>query len=468
MSFLSKINLYKINFQNILVLFWILILLSINVNSIDINFDKIKEGINFENLFIIINIFRYYVPSLLLVILSYRYLLLKKKKFDLYSIFIIYGLWQLIIFVIVEKNIENYDNFQLVFNLIVVSLIFILANTMNDKKKIYKVFLFIIIFFISLISSYFLFRLTKEFLSKPEMLYLYSSSTLEAETRTFYQANPRITGISRILTILFYLFIFLSIKYKKNKLYHGLFLLILFLLNVFIYGMQSRGSFIGIILIALIYIFVIREKKIKKTIFIFFVFLLPIIVWETIRYHKIQSFMNQSLVSGKSILDATFNKNRFLNQPLVEDYNDISSGRRTIWKKSFELIKNEKVIFGLGPQADRKYLSKNKFNETLLNHFQFFWQNNASNGLIYSYLSAGLFGLISIIVIYYFIAKELYKFFYKINFNNNNIYVQFSSINLLYLTMRTIFENGYSLFSLDYCFVCLCYFILINSREKKF
>jgi hypothetical protein len=78
------------------------------VNSIDINFDKIKEGINFENLFIIINIFRYYVPSLLLVILSYRYLLLKKKKFDLYSIFIIYGLWQLIIFVIVEKNIENY------------------------------------------------------------------------------------------------------------------------------------------------------------------------------------------------------------------------------------------------------------------------------------------------------------------------------------------------------------------------
>jgi len=466
MSFLSKINLYKINFPNILVLFWILILLSINVNSVDINSNKIKEVINFEKLFIIINIFRYYAPFFLLLILSYRYLLLK-KKIDLYSIFIIYGLWQLIIFVIVEKRIENFDNFQLVFNLIVVSLIFILANTTKDKKKIYIIFLFLILFFISLISSYFLFKLIKEFLSKPGMLYLYSSSVLEAETRTFYQANPRITGISRILTILFYLFIFLSIKYKKNKLYHRLFLLILFLLNLFIYGMQSRGSFIGIILVALIYIFIIKEKKIKKTISIFFIFLLPILVWETIRYHKIQSFMNRSLISEKNILDLDFNNNRFLNQPLVEDYSDISSGRRTIWKKSFELIKNEKVILGLGPQADRRYLVKNKFNKTLLNDFPFFWQNNASNAIIYSYLSAGLFGLMSIITIYYLIGKELYYFFYIKNFNNNNIYVQFSSLTLLYLTIRTIFENGYSLFSLDYCFISLCYFILINSREKK-
>jgi O-antigen ligase len=229
--------------------------------------------------------------------------------------------------------------------------------------------------------------------------------------------------------------------------------------------MQSRGSLVGIILIATIYIFIINEKKIKKIIFIFFIFLLPILVWEAIRYQKIQNYKINN--SNKNILEQRFISNRFINLPLVEDYNDVSSGRRTIWKKSFELIKNEKVIFGLGPQADRKYLSKNKFNEALVDHLQPFWQNNASNAIIYSYLSAGLFGLISIITIYYLIGKELYYFFYIKNLNNNNIYVQFSSLTLLYLTIRTIFENGYSLFSLDYCFISLCYFILINSREKK-
>ena len=465
MSFLSKINLYKINLQNTLVLFWILILLSINVNSVDINFNEIKEGINFEKLFIIINIFRYYAPSLLLAILSHRYLLLKKKKFDLYSIFIVYGLWQLIIFVIVEKNIENYDNFQLVFNLIVCALIFIFVNTTKERKKILEIFLFVIIFFISLISFYFLLKLSTEFLSNPKMLYLYSSSTLEAETRTFYQANPRITGISRMLTILFYLFIFLSIKYKKNKLYQKSFLIILFLLNLFIYGMQSRGSLVGIILIATIYIFIINEKKIKKIIFIFFIFLLPILVWEAIRYQKIQNYNINN--SNKNILEQSFGSNRFINQPLVEDYNDVSSGRRTIWKKSFELIIKEKIIFGLGPQADRKYLVKNIFNVSSNAQTPSFWQNNASNGLIYSYLCAGLFGLLFIIAIYYLITKELYKFFYKINFNNNSVYVQFSSITLIYLAIRSIFENSYSLFSFDYCLLCLCYSILINSGKEK-
>jgi hypothetical protein len=297
------------------------------------------------------------------------------------------------------------------------------------------------------------------------MLYLYSSSTLEAETRTFYQANPRITGISRMLIILFYLFIFLSIKYKKNKLYQRSFLIILFLLNLFIYGMQSRGSLVGIILIATIYIFIINEKKIKKIIFIFFIFLLPILVWEAIRYQKIQNYKINN--SNKNILEQSFSSNRFINQPLVEDYNDVSSGRLTIWKKSFELIIKEKIIFGLGPQADRKYLAKNIFSGSSNAQTPFFWQNNASTGLIYSYLCAGLFGLLFIIATYYLITKELYKFFYKINFNNNSIYVQFSSITLIYLAIRSIFENSYSLFSFDYCLLCLCYSILINSGKKK-
>jgi hypothetical protein len=84
------------------------------------------------------------------------------------------------------------------------------------------------------------------------MLYLYSSSTLEAETKTIHQANPRVTGISRMLLILFYFIFFIKIQFKKNKLKQIICIILLFFFSFTIYGMQSRGSILGLGIIILI------------------------------------------------------------------------------------------------------------------------------------------------------------------------------------------------------------------------
>jgi hypothetical protein len=115
-----------------------------------------------------------------------------------------------------EKKISNYDNFRLIFNLIIVAIIFNIA-TSQKYINFYRKSLILIISFISIISIYFVFKLFYEYFSKDTMLYLYSSTTLEAETKTFYQANPRITGISRMLLILFYFIFFIKIQFKKKN-----------------------------------------------------------------------------------------------------------------------------------------------------------------------------------------------------------------------------------------------------------
>lgn len=105
---------------------------------------------------------------------------------------------------------------RLIFNLLIVAVIFNIAENQN-YINFYKKILIITITFLSAISIYFVFKLFHEYLIQNTMIYLYTSSTLEAETKTALQANPRITGISRMLLILFY-FVFMRIKLKNNKL----------------------------------------------------------------------------------------------------------------------------------------------------------------------------------------------------------------------------------------------------------
>jgi hypothetical protein len=204
------------NSELALLVFWVLVLTTLNLNSVALNeINTANYKVNLEIFFILINYLGYFVPFFLILIIVYNFCIIKKKNIFT-SLYILYGIWQLIVFIFVEQKISNYDNFRLIFNLIIIAVIF---NVATDKNYInfYKKSLILIISFISIISIYFVFKLFYEYLSEDTMLYLYSSSTLEAETKTIHQANPRITGISRMLLILFYFIFFLKIKFKKNK-----------------------------------------------------------------------------------------------------------------------------------------------------------------------------------------------------------------------------------------------------------
>jgi O-antigen ligase len=460
MNIFSKKNIPKFNIENTLLLFWLLILLTLNINSSNL-YDKFdtKNIINYKNIILATNYIRYFIPFLLLPILSYKFLLLKKEN-TFVNLFMLYGLWQLIIFIIINKNIENYDEFLIIFNLIIVLLIFDLANY-YDYKKFFNKALFLIILFISVISVFFVFNLLSEFILDHNMLYLYSSNILEPESKTLEQTNPRVTGISRMLLILFYFIFFLKYKSRKNKLL----LLILFFISCLIYAIQSRGGLIGIFLLFFIYIFFIKEEFKKKIFIILIIFLLPILFWETIKTFKLYYYKE---FKENELIDKSHNftkNNRLSNSIKVGINDDFSSGRIIIWKRAAEIIIEEKIFFGLGPQADRRYLVEEKLKK---DKDKYFWQNNSSNALIYSYLCGGFIGLFLMLSIYWLIAKQVFKIFIKKGkFSKSSLEKQFASTTITYLTIRTIFENGYGLFSVDFCFCCLCYFILIRNSKLK-
>ena len=247
------------NSELALLIFWVLVLTTLNLNSVALNeINTANYKVNLETFFILINYLGYFVPFFLILIIVYNFCIIKKKNIFT-SLYILYGIWQLIVFIFVEQKISNYDNFRLIFNLIIIAVIF---NVATDKNYInfYKKSLILIISFISIISIYFVFKLFYEYLSEDTMLYLYSSSTLEAETKTIHQANPRITGISRMLLILFYFIFFLKIKFKKNKP-KKICLILLFFLSFTIYGMQSRGAILGLGLLILMYFFLVQKKN---------------------------------------------------------------------------------------------------------------------------------------------------------------------------------------------------------------
>ena len=293
------------------------------------------------------------------------------------------------------------------------------------------------------------------------MLYLYTSSTLEAETKTALQANPRITGISRMLLILFYFIFFMRIKLKNSKIKNLLCMALLLFFSFTIYGMQSRGAILGLILIILIYLFLIREEIKKKIIMIFMIFILPLITWETIALYKIKNLVND----GSSSSSSSSQYNRLANKPEVGEINDVSSGRTIIWKRALNIIIEKKIIFGLGPQADRKYLIEENIKNNKNKHF---WQNNSSNAIVYAYLCGGIVGLIILFSIYFLIIKELYQaIIIKMSFVRGGQDVQFAVATLCYLVIRSLFENSFALFSIDYVLCCLCYFILKNNKLKN-
>ena len=375
----------------------------------------------------------------------------------------LYGVWQLIVFNPEAKYlITALENYHLIISMVAILLIVHVAEYYQFKNIHIKI-LYCSIFFIGFISCYLSVLIIIDFFRSDGTFYLYSNNILITEARTLLQVNPRITGVSRMLgLILFFIFSLYICNKKKLFIFDFIFLLIIFIISFLMYGMQSKGSYISIILLLFYYIIFFKDKIIKKSFIVFIIFLLPIISFETILKSKIETALKSKIetADNKAKIESRFlNNNKIIvNGELKSDY---TTGRLEIWKRAFNEIKNRKIILGYGPQADRLLLTSENFNPNVPRHF---YDANASNGLIYSYLCAGIIGLLFMLILYSLIIYEVYKStFIKKAFFNKNSYAIFSILTLSFLSVRTIFENGFTLFGIDYIFVIISYFIL-----KKF
>jgi hypothetical protein len=315
-----------------------------------------------------------------------------------------------------------------------------------NKEHLLKYLLFISLFIIAVVSTYFIVTtFNKENIKN--LNYLYSVFLDKKDEFTFYQDPPRVTGISRNLAILnifnicFYFYL-LKIKNSFSKIF---FFLISFM-SLIIWGLQSRGSILCFFLTAILIILFQRTILNKKKFIIFFFFVIfPIFVYQTLIYKsqdnlKFLSWNSSAFEKDQKSLtyNETFYTTRIFGIPNT-------SGRIEIWKNLLEQY-DKKRVFGYGPQADRHLMNKDIVEK---------FGNNSSNGYIYSFVCAGYFGLLVFIIINFFIIHNIFKcVFRKKIFKNSNLWIiQLACANLVFFLIRGLFENSFALFSIDFLIV---------------
>ena len=296
----------------------------------------------------------------------------------------------------------------------------------------------------------------------------------------FYQAPPRITGLTRALGLLSILFIILLFYINKINLISLILVIFLFSFSTLIWMGQSRGSLLCFYLTSFIIIFFIKNNNLINKFFIFLVILiLPILTSNLIinlvhdislKEKKLNNLnnnlnnLNNNQGTDNNIIDLNLEKMFELREaPRVISNEGGTSGRTELWKKSFQKF-NKNKIFGYGPQADR----------FLLNDVSNKYGNNVSNTIIYALLSGGYFSLMTMILIFVYTLSLVYKFITnnniltkKIILSRNDIFVILALSYIIFFGLRSFFENSFGLFSIDYMIVILSLFTIESKILNK-
>jgi hypothetical protein len=442
----------------ILYLTWISLIFSINTNPAEIQFfgqDIIKS----------FNAIRIIIPLTItfIVIIFFFYLILKKiillsECSTFFYLWFAYFFLQIIGGIVNEGGVVNELNiyyadwsYQRHIHLPILGICtaFVLLLIRHQKIEL-KYFLNILIGTIAIISITLLsIFLIKKGINDTNLYYL-----IDANFRNtiINQPTPRITGLSRMLAITnlfaisFFLFSSLN-KYYKFFLFFGI-----TLLSIFITAAQSRGTFLCFFLTTICAIFFLTNNNLKKKISLIII----LILFPLFSYIIIYKISSDKVLSGSNI--EIQQKEIVSSRYFLEN----SSGRVILWKKVLNRYEY-KNLFGYGPQTDRRFLLENVSSASGP------FGNNVSNGFIYAFICGGYFALLFYLIINYKIASNIAKnlSIIKKSYNADCIfYFKLSSIYLLFFFIRQIFENSFSLFSIDFLIVIICIFIIDKNNHN--
>jgi len=495
----------KISINENYIFFILFLYLIAAINSVPYLYNLIP--INLKDL---IRIILGYSPFVISILCSF-YLYINKKNFEFKKINIFLLIYILCIFlqlpalIISDQIIFAHGIYWIIAT---VSLpIFLLAISTLQNNIIISLFnITLFIFFV--ITMFFIFRLFYNlFLSPIVSFNFYGLESLDPSKRFLDAPVPRSSGMSRFSLIFFIVFHQLSKYTKKNNSFFKKFSFVFSIFFLFcVIHFQSRLSIGFVIIYGIFNIipFLHQDsfKELFKKIFIlyFFALLLNIsfpliqakIKFDYIGVEKINYLIHPKLVpiidyiivkkkiekENQSELkeESEFNSNdekkiyeantlsaltntlsaltitlSALDESVLgrlsEDINN--SGRLDLWKKSLNIFKTSPII-GKGPFADRIYIGE-----------------NVSNMYFYSLLSGGIlsfFVLLSLNI--YIFAKCFQEVILNLEFKNNgNIYKKISLYFLGYFIFRSISENSYIIFSIDYFLVLLSSYFLINNQK---
>jgi hypothetical protein len=403
-----------------------------------------NEFVGLNNIF---NFFRLTVPILIFFLLIFYYLKNKSNMSYLGGAFYLL-LYYIVVLVSTLLSLFNFKEELKSFNeahkvllpfycINYIFLTFIFFNLIEIKKYFNK-FIFLQFITITIVAIYSLIKFFYLFINF-NLSDLYNL-TIENQ---FYNQNSN--GLSRILLIISLYIFFIN---RKNNYYY----LSCLLINTILFLLQSKLVLIFLIFIILYKIFLENIKIKNKIKDIFFILIVPIILTLAISFANNNNSSNQKIRLVEQIkIDITKK-----NSDAILDLNIFNSLKARIdaWKL---IVKNsEKPIIGYGSQGDR-YLTKEMPKHTSL----------ASNSFIYAYASSGVIGAALLLIFYIYLIKLVFRenFFRKMRNEENNIKT-FYSVILIFLIIRSIFENSFSLWGIDFIVMVNCYLGLQNMHLK--
>ena len=423
-------NIYLLMF----LAYWILLWLSINTFPSRHGLFTIA-GSMFATLRLIMGIF----STLLIIAFCFFYILIKKKiKIStIYLILILIFISQIFGLYYNEYKDFSLEHAFLALLAIGTVALFILCEQI-DIKSIARYFFWILIFFLTIA---FIVNVSPKI---NDLKYLdFQSVFAGREANIFSLSNPRVTGLSRSLSILNLFLILLFFNSKKDYAKSFMFILIT-AISVIIIFFQSRGTLLCYFTSLTILIFFLQNSKnsfkLKK--------FLTLAVLPLILYYSINTYINKNMLSNKNI--------EINNRLLIKN----TSGRIEAWNYSLKNY-NYKKIFGYGPQGDRFFLKDFKIITEKKGY-----GDNSSNIFIYTLLSGGIISTLLLILFFYEILKMFIKNKKLLFFNKNSMYLNFSTLCIVFFSIRSLFENSFGLFSIDFLIMCLSVFFINNYTKK--
>lgn len=437
-----------------IILSWVALWFSIDTH---INLGQIKNLsliALFHNTRILIAFFTIFISTILIL-----YIVLKReiKIFNNTNSTLFLFLFYFILQIIgLKKNSElefNIENLYLIILAIGSLNIFLIVNFLK-LTKILKYILYLTIIMLAVFLIILVFTKINSSTLFPQSGALDLYSFIHPEEKFLNREYPRITGISRMLAIVnLALIIFLEFN---NKLKSILLLILAGFFSSIIWGMQSRGTIICFFFSLLVICFYLKNINFKKALsLIFILFFLPAIIFEYSRpivfKKNYESIINKNIEGQKEIIKE--NRIRILETKH-------SSGRIDLWKGLIDKYDKNK-LFGYGPQADRILLGKD-YDRT------YAYSNNVSNGLIYAFACGGYLAALIIIIIYYRIFTYISYIFLKKKFlKKMPSVVKISIILLIFLSIRSLVENSFALFSVDFLLFLISITIIENFIKKN-
>jgi len=462
----------KITYKNLFIfIYTFFILLSLNVNPNNFFSTSLDQKVK------ILNIFRFFFPTLLLII----FIILKKlklfKSLKSQNSIISKLIALFFLFLLLFSLINNFfipENLYFILYLNIFAYTYILSNYYNNK-----IFLKVIIYILFIYFIYWILNIAADIFYKKYSFnnILFNLRILEPHQLNYNyflgNSNLNSNGVARVLSILFLIIFSYQIFYKKNYINY----IFLFSLIILLYSLQSRFAFYSLFFLSLLLIFINNKKKIIGIFIIILIFMTPVLLNKAFNnkftYKKTDKDINQienryfqefnyiigndRLLKKDSNLPTYYESENLINSLhklglsqnsiiVLTALNKITTGRVEIWF-NYVIFKNQtNYFFGLGILSDKILFS-----------------TSISNALLYAYFTTGMWGSF----IYLFVFTLLLIHFIKYIIYNKSYKLKITFyVVAIFLLLRSIVESGFLLYGLDLILILICLEAVNNQQNK--